>query len=128
MQIHTNSDSAIAHHELLAKHVETVITAGLQRFQEHLSGVEVHLSASHDSKSSSDDHRCLIEARMDGHSTIVASDHAASFHTAIQGATEKLKRSIDSTLGRINANGRSDSIKFATEAIPDEVTQKNSEA
>ena len=102
MLTQTNTDNTIAHHEPLARHVETVVKEALSRFSQHITRVEVHLSDTHDSKSSNDDHRCLMEARIEGHSPIAASDHGASLHQAIHGAAEKLQREIEHTLGRIN--------------------------
>ena len=118
MQIQTNTDSTIEHHEPLTTHVESVVKESLSRFSEHITRVVVHLSEINDSKSSSGDHRCLMEARIEGHSPIAASDHAASLHQAIQGAAEKLKRSIGSTLGRINDSAKGGNI--VAEEVPDD--------
>ena len=107
MQIQINTDSTIEQHEPLTKHAEAVVQETLSRFSEHISRVVVHLGETSNSKSSSGDHRCLMEARIEGHPPITASDHAASTHQAIQGAAEKLKRAIDSTLGRINDGKKS---------------------
>jgi ribosomal subunit interface protein len=122
MQIQTNTDNTIELHEPLARHVESVVSEGLSRFSEHITRVEVHLGETNDYKSSNGDHRCLMEARIEGHPPIAASDHAASLHQAIHGAAEKLKRSIDSTLGRIkdSANGSS----FVAEAASEETDEQ----
>jgi ribosomal subunit interface protein len=118
MQIQTNTDNTIELHEPLTRHVESVVKEGLSRFSEHITRVEVHLSETNDHKSSSGDHRCLMEARVEGHPPIAASDHAASLHQAIHGAAEKLKRSVESTLGRIKDSNKG--IKFVAEAVPEE--------
>jgi ribosomal subunit interface protein len=118
MQIQTNTDNTIEGHEPLSRHVESVVKEALSRFSEHITRVEVHLSETNDSKRSSGDHRCLMEARIEGHPPIAASDHAASLHQAIHGAAEKLKRSIDSTLGRINDSAKGSNI--VAEANPEE--------
>jgi ribosome-associated translation inhibitor RaiA len=76
------------------------------------------MGETNDYKSRNGDHRCMMEARIEGHPPIAASDHAASMHQAIHGAAEKLKRSIDNTLGRINATAKGSNI--ATEAGPEE--------
>jgi ribosomal subunit interface protein len=110
MQIQINTDNMIEHHEPLTRHVESVIKETLSRFSNHITRVVVHLSATNDSKSSNGDHRCLMEARVEGHPPIAASDHAASLHQAIHAAAEKLKRSIGSTLGRISDNARDNGI------------------
>jgi ribosomal subunit interface protein len=110
MQIQTNTDNTIERHEPLTRHVESVVKEALSRFSDRVTRVVVHLSDSNDSKSSDGDHRCLMEARIEGHPPIAASDHGASMHQAIHAAAEKLKRSIDSTLGRISASAKDSNI------------------
>jgi hypothetical protein len=64
--------------------------------------VEVHLSDENsDKKSGVDDMRCLLEARLAGLQPIAVSHEAATLQGAVHGAAEKLKRSLDSTLGRL---------------------------
>jgi ribosomal subunit interface protein len=106
MQIQVNTDNTIERHEPLTTHVESVVKDILNRFSDRITRVVVHLGKSNDATSSSGDHRCLMEARIQGHSPIAASNHAANLHQAIQGAAEKLNRSIDSTLGRISDSTR----------------------
>ncbi|MDB5769751.1 MAG: ribosomal subunit interface protein [Burkholderia sp.] len=121
MQIQTNTDNTIELHEPLAKHVESVVKESLSRFSEHITRVEVHLGETSDKKSTSGDHRCLMEARLENHPPIAASDHASSLHQAIHGAAEKLKRSIDSTLGRIKDSNKGSPI--VAEAGPEETEE-----
>jgi ribosome-associated translation inhibitor RaiA len=118
MQIQINTDNTIEQHEPLTRHVETVVHEALSRFSEHITRVVVHLGETSDSKSSSGAHRCMMEARMEGHPPIAASDHAASLHQAVHGAAEKLKRSIDNILGRIT-DGAKGSNSNAAAAAPE---------
>ena len=118
MQIQINTDNTIEQHEPLTAHAESVVQETLSRFSAHISRVVVHLGETSDSKSSSGNHRCMMEARIEGHPPIATSDHAASLHQAIQGAAEKLKRAIESTLGRINDSGKGNNI--GAEAASDE--------
>jgi ribosomal subunit interface protein len=118
MQIQTNTDNTIERHEPLTRHVESVVKDALSRFSERITNVVVHMGETNDYKSRNGDHRCMMEARIEGHPPIAASDRAASMHQAIHGAAEKLKRSIDNTLGRINATAKGSNI--ATEAGPEE--------
>ena len=124
MQIQTNTDNTIELREPpLTRHVESVVKEVLSRFSKHISRVEVHLSDTNDYKSSKGDHRCMMEARMEGHPPIAASDHGASLHQAIHGAAEKLKRSIGSTLGRISHSAKGDSI--VVDADPEEHEERS---
>lgn len=106
MQIQINSDSSIERHEPLTKHVETVVKNTLDHFSEHVTRVEVHLSDTNGQKSGGANNRCLMEARIQGHQPIAVSEQAATLHQSIQGAADKLKRSLDSALGRLNDSTR----------------------
>jgi ribosome-associated translation inhibitor RaiA len=121
MQIQTNSDHTIKNHESLAAHVESVVQEALSKVSEHITRVVVHLSETNDHQHSGGDYRCVMEARIEGHPPFATSDHAASLHQAIQGAAEKLKRTIDSTLGRINDNTKRGSV------IADKLGEENIE-
>jgi ribosomal subunit interface protein len=120
MQIQINTDNKIERHEPLTKHVESVVHAALSRFSERITRVEVHLSEINDSKSAEHGQRCLMEVRIEGHQPIAASDQAANLHQAIQGAAEKLKRLIDSTLGRINDGAKGGGVEIDAAAAGDE--------
>ncbi len=102
MQININTDKTIERHAGLDEHVHSVVNAALNRFGEHISRVEVHLSDNNSQKSADGDNRCLMEARVTGYQPIAVSDHAATLHQAIGGSADKLKRAIDSALGRLH--------------------------
>lgn len=106
MQIQVNTDKTITNHAGLDEHVQTVVGNALQRFGEQITRVEVHLSDNLGQKSADGDNRCLMEARLPGLQPIAVSDHAATLHQAISGATEKLKRSIETAVGKLNAHKR----------------------
>lgn len=101
MQINVNTDKTIEHHNGLDDHVNKVVQAALQRFGEHISRVEVHLSENNAKKSSDGDIRCMMEARVNGYQPIAVSDHNATLHQSINGAADKLQRAIESALGRL---------------------------
>ena len=102
MQIKVNTDSTIDRHQGLDEHVHNVVTNAVGRFGEHISRVEVHLSNELEKKHEDGGNRCLLEARVTGYQPIAVSDHSATLHQAINGAADKLKRAIDSALGRIH--------------------------
>jgi len=102
MKIQINTDSNIAGNDQLRREVETLLRGALDRFSEKITRVEVHLSDENsDKKSGVDDMRCLLEARLAGLQPIAVSHEAATLQEAVDGAAEKLKRSLDSTLGRL---------------------------
>ena len=104
MKIQINTDSNIAGDDQLRREVETLLRGALDRFSEKITRLEVHLSDENsDKKSGVDDMRCLLEARLAGLQLIVASHEAATPQEAVDGAAEKLKHSLDSTLGRLGS-------------------------
>jgi len=106
MQIQVNTDKTITNHAGLDEHVQTVVSNALHRFGEQITRVEVHLSDNLGQKSADGETRCLMEARLTGLQPIAVSDHAATLHQAISGTTEKLKRSIETAVGKLNAHKR----------------------
>lgn len=123
MQININTDSTIERNTGLDEHVQSVVGSAIQRFQEHISRVEVHLSDNNSQKSVDGDNRCMIEARLNGYQPIAVSDHDATLHQAIAGAADKLKRAIDSALGRLQDSKRHAGAKVGADADADEVSQ-----
>ncbi len=102
MQIQINTDRNIDGHEALSTHVSEVVKSTLNRVSSHITRVEVHLSDENGQKSSKDDKRCLMEARLEGRAPIAVTEHAETLHQAIDGAAHKLVKSIESTLGRLH--------------------------
>ncbi len=105
MQIQINTDSNIEGRDALAKHVEGVVHFALSRFSDRITRVEVHLSdengGENGDKSGQDDKRCMMEARLEGRRPTAVTHQAASVDDAVDGAADKLKRSLESTLDRL---------------------------
>ena len=116
MQININTDKTIQRSAGLDEHVETAVNAAIGRFGEHITRVEVHLSDENSQKSGDGGNRCLLEARVTGYQPIAVSNHGNNLHQAITGAADKLKRAIDSALGRLYDSKRHVSGKAAATA------------
>ena len=102
MLIQVNTDSNIEGNTELVQQIESAVRDGLDRFSEHVTRVEIHLSDENsENKFGINDKRCLLEARLAGLQPISVSDQAATPEQAVDGAIEKLTRSLDSTLGRL---------------------------
>ncbi|CDG84826.1 HPF/RaiA family ribosome-associated protein [Janthinobacterium agaricidamnosum] len=123
MQININTDSTIERNAGLNEHVQSVVESAVSRFRENITRVEVHLSDNNSQKSADGDNRCLMEARITGYQAIAVSDHNATLHQAIAGAAEKLKRAIDSALGRLHDSKRHAGVKNTVTADADEVSE-----
>jgi ribosome-associated translation inhibitor RaiA len=104
MIIQINTDSNIEGDQELAQQIKAVVRNSLERFSEQITRVEVHLSDENsDKKFGAEDKRCLLEARLAGLQPLSVSHQAGTLEQAVNGAVEKLKRSLDSTLGRLDS-------------------------
>jgi len=98
MQIQVNTDKNIAGSEDLQQQVEGVVEGHLSRFGDRITRVEVHLNDVNGDKPGDDDNRCVMEARLAGLQPISATHQADTLEQALDGATRKLQRLLDTTL------------------------------
>ncbi|TVQ69136.1 MAG: hypothetical protein EA372_12420 [Chromatiaceae bacterium] len=102
MLIQINTDDNIDHSDTLMEWIEATVTDVLDRFADQVTRVEIHLSDENSDKKSGDsDMRCLLEARLKGRQPVAVTDAAATLEQAVDGAVGKMKRSLESTLGRL---------------------------
>jgi hypothetical protein len=101
MHIQINTDSNISGREQLATRVQDMVESTLSRFSDRISRIEVHLSDGNGDKGGPDDKRCMMEARLEGRQPTAVTHEAESLDDAVSGAADKLKRVIESTLGRL---------------------------
>jgi ribosome-associated translation inhibitor RaiA len=103
MIIQVNTDSNVEGNREVAQQIEAQVENGLEHFGGKITRVEVHLSDENsDKKFGTKDMRCLLEARLAGLRPVTVSHQAATLEQAVEGAVEKLKRSLESTLGRLD--------------------------
>ena len=103
MHVQINTDSNIEGDNALTQQVEAVVRGALGRFSERITRVDVHLSDENsDRKTGIDDMRCLLEASLVGLQPTVVSHEAATVEQAVDGAAGKLKRSLETTFGRLD--------------------------
>ena len=101
MKIQLNTDVHIDGNEALAAQVSATVEQALDRFSEHITRVEVHLADENAGKNGQKDHRCMLEARLQGRQPVAVTEHAATLAQAVEGAAQKLAHLLDSTLGRL---------------------------
>jgi ribosomal subunit interface protein len=101
MTIQINSDNNIAGTEGLSEYIQTTVTENLKRFDEQITRVEVHLNDENSHKNGIDDKRCMIEARLEGMQPIAVTAFGNSIHDSVKSALDKLKSSLESSLGRL---------------------------
>jgi ribosomal subunit interface protein len=101
MQVLLNTDANIDGGRAMADHVESVVKDALDRFAEHVTRVDAHLTdANSRQKTHPDEIHCTLEAKLIGLEPVVAKDHANTAHQAIRGATGKLQRAIGAALAK----------------------------
>jgi hypothetical protein len=101
MQIQINTGNGIENKETLERWAQAELTESLSHFKDDLTRVEVHLSDENGDKSGASDKRCTMEARLTHHQPVAVTHHGATQDEAFRGANGKLKRLLDSTLGRL---------------------------
>jgi len=111
MQIQINTSNGIENKDTLERWADAELRQTLARFAVEVTRVEVHLSDENHAASGGADKRCAMEARLAGHQPLAVSHHAGGLDEAFRGAAEKLKRALDSTLGRLYGRRDRDSIR-----------------
>jgi ribosome-associated translation inhibitor RaiA len=100
MLIEVRTDGNINGGEQFSDRVEVELRTALHRYGDRIRRIDVHLSDAVGNKTSHDDKCCIIEARLDGREPIVVTHQESSLDQAIHDAVHKLKKSIDSALGK----------------------------
>jgi ribosome-associated translation inhibitor RaiA len=111
MQIQINTDGNVEGGEELSARLSSEVLNRLDRFSEHITRIEVHVSDENADKSGVSDKHCLIEARLKGRQPEVARDQAATVEGACSGAAKKLQSVLETTLGRLGHVKRTDTIR-----------------
>jgi len=106
MQVLVNSDHHIKSSESVAERVASILMASVDRFADRLTRVEVHLNDVNGPKHGERDKRVTMEARVAGRPPVAVTDEASSLLDAIGGASKKLERALERTLGRLDARAQ----------------------
>jgi ribosome-associated translation inhibitor RaiA len=101
MQIQVNCDNHIESSIRLEEWVRTTIESTLERYEEDLTRVEVHLGDENGDKPGPHDMRCQIEARPKGHQPISVTHKADTLDQAIDGAAVKLDHALEHLFGKL---------------------------
>lgn len=103
MKIQVNTDRHVDGSEALVQMVEAEVQSALERFEDRLTRVEVHLSDENgENDGGGADKRCLLEARPEGMQPVVVTETADTVDQALLSATEKMQSLLTSKFGRID--------------------------
>ncbi len=103
MYIKINTDSSIEGSRSLIDQFRGKMENDLSRFSGNITQVNVHLSDENSNKKVGHDAmRCMIEVRLEGIQPLAVTHQAVTLVQAVDGATAKLVKLIESTLGRLH--------------------------
>lgn len=102
MTIQINTDNNINGTEALTAQYEAQIESELNRFSEHITPIEVHLSDESGHKDRVNTKRCLLEARVEGRQPIAVSNQADTLDQAMDGALVKLASSLNTIMSKMS--------------------------
>ena len=102
MQIQVRSNHIEGSVEL-QEWVSAAVQERLERFDDFLTRVEVHVGDESAQKAGAADNRCQIEARPKGHQPLSVTHKAESLELAVDGAAEKMHKALDHLMGKLDA-------------------------
>jgi len=100
MHIEIRTDSHINGGQL-GPYVERTVGAVLAPFAAQITRIELHLNDDNAGKGGAQDKRCMIEARVEGRKPQAVTHNADTVEQAIKGAADKMKRLLDSSIGKL---------------------------
>jgi ribosome-associated translation inhibitor RaiA len=101
MKIQVNTDKNVSGSDELRVSITSQLTDDLDRFNDLITRLEVHLSDEDGKKDGQNDKRCLLEARLENRQPIVVTNNANNHDEAVRGAVDKLKAKLTTIVGRL---------------------------
>lgn len=115
MNIEIRTDKNIKNSERLIDYVRAELNSEFQRHSERITHFSVHLSDENSQKKTGDnDILCMIEARPAGLKPVVVNHRGHNIDTAIHGAIDRLKRSLEHLIEKTE-NPRPAALQLAEE-------------
>lgn len=106
MQIQVNTDRNIEGTSELKAQAESIVNRILERFSEQITRVELHLRDENSaSRETSNDKRCLLEARVAGQQPLSVTENADTVEQAITGAARKMVTALERALSKQSPRG-----------------------
>ena len=102
MQVQVNTSNGIENKEALERWADEYLNGALARFRQEITRIEVQLSDENRVTNGGADKRCTMQARLNGHEPLAVNHHAQSQDLAFRGATQKLIKLIEHTLGKLD--------------------------
>ena len=103
MEILINTDKNIEGSAAMRAYFQEEIKSQFERFSDHLSRIEVKISDENGDKKSENDKRCVLEARIKGMQPLAVTSFGNTVEKAFSTAADKMKTSLDSTMGKLKS-------------------------
>lgn len=103
MTIQFNADNNLTVREGFREKLDSMLNGELDRFDDLITRLEVHLSDENGGKPGQEDKKCLLEARVKGKDPIAVTALAANYETAVADAAEKLKKTLDKMVDKMQS-------------------------
>ena len=101
MIIQINTDKTLSGEKRSLDFFTSQIAESLERFESHITRIELHLKDENGKKEGFNDISCLLEARLEGRQPIAITSQADTVELAISDAIDKIKAAIETILGKI---------------------------
>ncbi|WP_375562924.1 HPF/RaiA family ribosome-associated protein [Bernardetia sp. OM2101] len=101
MKVQFNTDNTIDGDARTQDFFSDLISKKLDRYDEHITRVEVHISDENGKKEGPSDIKCVLEARFEGRQPITVSAQEVTIEKAVSAAIDKAKAALDSFLGKL---------------------------
>ena len=116
MQIQVNSNNSIDTGESFERWANTELNESFSRFKEDITRIEVHMSDQNGEKITPDHKNCMMEARLSNREPVAVNHQAPSQDEAFRGASDKLKRVLEHSLGKLRDHRLRESIRHEPDA------------
>jgi hypothetical protein len=101
MTIEINTDKTLKVDARQHDFFSTQISEELERFESHITRIEVHLKDENGEKKGLNAISCMFEARIEGRKPIAVTCQANTVELATMGAINKIKAAVETTIGRM---------------------------
>lgn len=98
MLIQINTDKNIEGTAEMIAHFTGLLKENLDRFDDQVTRLEVHLSDENGKKDAGDDKKCVLEARQKGVDPVVVTSIGATLHQSVKAAADKMYVLLEKSL------------------------------
>lgn len=123
MQIQVNASGVVGNKEGFERWATAELNERLSHLSAEVTRIDVHLNDEHGAKAGPGDTRCTLEARLVHLPAAAVNHHGGTQDDAFRGAADKLKRLLDSQLGKQKTHRDRSSIRRAEEPAADDAAQ-----